>query len=326
VSRGRVEALFARARAGQVAIVLEELRARLSEAPDDVEAWLASGLVLADRERWAEAREALAHAASADDAPLIARVTFARALEQTGHLDGARRELARARDAAPDHVGIARSLASVLRRAGDLAEADAVLVSAANAARTDAERALVAIDRATVARAAGDLAAALGRCDEAAALDPGSADAALTAAEVHAEIADFAAALAALDALLARDAEHSGATRLRSAIARAQSEARAARLLGRPASTIAPRPGLHVVADASGAVAALFHAPAARDPRGAAEEAARFFADALGAPPSPAAAAHLLARIAAHGAVDVDDVRIAAVEHEGAAGLRVTHR
>jgi tetratricopeptide (TPR) repeat protein len=330
-----VEALFARARRGHLAAVLAELRQHLEAHAEDDESRLALGLILADAERWAEAAPPLEHVLRSSQsrvpqAAQLARVALARAKEHQGSLGEARSLLEAALAAAPEHTGVARALASVQRRAGDLSAATEGLRAALARAPRDAARALVACDLGEVAHARGDLAAALHSYEDAARFDSALAGAWIGAAEVRAELVDFAGALRALDAVLVRDASHPTAVRLRAVFERRRAEAHAARLFARPLSAIASSSrGVVATADAAGRVASLFFVAADSEDDAApeaavAEGALAFLVQALGAPLSPGAAAYVLAALAEGRALDLDDLRVAAAQREGAHGLLVT--
>ena len=301
---GASEAAFARARAGDLAGALASLRERLGVAPDDGEAWLTLGMLLADTDDAAEAVCALTRAVALDAGAVLGRVLLARALERAGRVDDAEAELVAARALAPLHPGIARELGSLAYARGRHDDALAHLATATSLAPPPEEAARIAFARGLVHEARRDLGAAIASYRDAVHADPAHEAAWRTLADALAQVGEHAGAIDALDALLALRPRDEGAAHNRAVLEAAMAAMRARRLLGAapPAldasaiveggamhRTAAPDgelryegtfASLHATLDVAGRVASLFFAVDDADAPGA--DAARFGVTVVG--------------------------------------------
>jgi tetratricopeptide (TPR) repeat protein len=229
---GASEAAFARARAGDLPGALASLRERVRMAPDDSDAWLTLGMLLAETDDAAEAVRALTRAVALDAGAVLGRVLLARALERDGRLDDAETALVIARALAPAHPGIARELGCLAYARGRHDEALAHLATAASLAPPPDEAARLAFARGLVHEARRDLGAAIAAYRDAVHADPAHATAWRTLADALAQVGEHAGAIEALDALLALRPRDEGALHNRSVLGAALAAMHARRLLG----------------------------------------------------------------------------------------------
>ena len=281
---GPSEAAFVQAREGDLVGALASLRERVAVAPDDGEAWLTLGMLLADTDDAAVAVRALTRAVALDAGAVLGRVLLARALERAGHLDDAEAELVAARALAPAHPGIARELGSLAYARGRHDDALAHLAIAASLAPPPGEAARIAFARGLVHEARRAPGAAIASYRDAVHADPAHEAAWRTLADALAQVGEHAGAIEALDALLALRPRDEGAAHNRAVLEAAVAAMHARRLLGAtpPAldasavveggamkRTAAPDVELryegafaclHATLDAEGSVASLFFA------------------------------------------------------------------
>jgi hypothetical protein len=114
------EALFARARRGEADAVMTELRARVTVATEDFDAWLTLGMVAIEAGHVDRARVALAHAVDLSPHSVLARALYAKVLAPRR----AREQLEAAIALAPDREGLRLELAQVIERIDPLSDAE----------------------------------------------------------------------------------------------------------------------------------------------------------------------------------------------------------
>jgi tetratricopeptide (TPR) repeat protein len=234
-----VETSLARAEAGDVDGAEAALRAHLSVAEDDDEAWMALGVMLTNKELWDAARDAFARAVDLDADALVTRVLYARALERTGKLDDAIFQLLRATKLDPDNAGVLRELGSLFYRKALYDKALQWLLKASVAARAEpAEEARAAYAIGLVQEARRDPGAAIAAYRDAIRLDPKHLDARKTLVDALAGIGEHAQAIAVLDELLKVDRTNEQAAANREVLARALVEMRQRRLLGKDTAAL----------------------------------------------------------------------------------------
>jgi tetratricopeptide (TPR) repeat protein len=281
---GASEAAFARARAGDLPGAVASLRERVVTDPDDGEAWMTLGMLLAGADDAAEAVRALTRAVALDAGAVLGRVLLARALERAGRLDDAESELVLARALAPAHPGIARELGSLAYARGRHDDALAHLATAASLAPPPEEAARISFARGLVHEARRDVGAAIASYRDALHVDPAHEAAWRTLADALAQVGEHSGAIEALDALLALRPRDEGALHNRSVLEAALAAMQARRLLGAAPSALdasavveggamhrtaaldgelryeGTLASLHVTVDAEGRVASLFFA------------------------------------------------------------------
>jgi tetratricopeptide (TPR) repeat protein len=226
----RLDPIARRALAGDVEGAVSELRALVEADPDDGPVWLTLGMVYASAARWQEARESLARAVELDGDVLQARLSYARALEKCGKLDDAAFQLLQAQRLAPGDVRPLKELGAVFYQKGLYDKAVQFLGRARGLAPDDA-RVWYALGLAQEARR--DPGAAIAAYRQAAAIDPGFADAKKTLADLLAAMGEHEQAIAVLDDLLRVERTNEQAAINREVLVRALEEMRARRLLGR---------------------------------------------------------------------------------------------
>ncbi len=234
-----LEAVFARARDGDVDGAVGDLTRRLATSPEDAEAWLTLGMVLADAQRWGDALAPLQRATALDGAAPLARVLLARSLEREGRLDEAEAELDAASRLAPSSPGILRESASLAYARGRHDDALARLERAAALSAPPAEAGRIGFARGLVHEARGDLGAAIAAYRDAVTHDPRHAVARRALAGALAQVGEHARAIEALDALLVQLPADEAAAHDRAVLVAALDEMHAGRLLGKPAAAVA---------------------------------------------------------------------------------------
>jgi tetratricopeptide (TPR) repeat protein len=216
-----------------------ELRRHLTTEEDDVEALLALGVILGRSGQGDGSCESFARAVDLDGDVLLARVLFARALEQAGKLDDAVFQLLRAAKLDPGNAGVLRELGSLFYKKHLYDKAVQWLMkgrAAAHQDRLEEARALYAIG--LVQEARRDPGAAIAAYREAIRLDPKHLDARKTLADALAGIGEHTQAIAVLDELLRVDRTNERAAINKEVLERALVEMHRRRLIGKSESVL----------------------------------------------------------------------------------------
>ena len=215
---------------GDTAGAITDLKAYVTQEPDDERGWLELGSAYAAIEHYPQAAEALQTAVALDGQARDARLAYGRALVRLRKLDDAAFQLLQAAKIDPDDPRVLKDLGVVFYDKRLYDKAALWLTRACSAAPADA-RAAYALGLAQEARR--DMGAAVAAYSHAVSLDPQLLDARKTLADALASIGEHERAIAELSAVLRVDRTNEQAAKNREVLTHALEEMRTRRLLGK---------------------------------------------------------------------------------------------
>ena len=220
---------------GDSAAVIDALKGRVGQEPDDDHAWLQLGIAYISIEHWGLAMTALGNAVELDGDNVDARLMFARVLSRLRRPDRAAFQLVQAKRLAPSDVRIAKQLGIAFY---DKALFDKALRELQRARELDPNDPRTCYGMGLCHEAKQDIAAALSHYRKALELDPQFAAAGQTLGDALASLGEFAEAIAVFQQVLRANRTNAQAAANIEVLRRGMAELEAHRLLGKSAAAL----------------------------------------------------------------------------------------